>query len=159
MELGCNVGMNFHTLNILLPDAKLYGVEINKKAAAIARNIPGVTIYNESIYDFNGDKKYDLTFTNGVMIHINPDKLPIVYEKLYKNSKRYVLVSEYYNPTPVEVAYRGYEHRLFKRDFAGEMLDIFPDLRLIDYGFFYHRDVNFPLGDNTWFLMEKKYNK
>ena len=35
------------------------------------------------------------------------------------------------------------------------MLDAFPDLRLIDYGFVYHRDPNFPQDDLNWFLMEK----
>ena len=37
--------------------------------------------------------------------------------------------------------YRGHTARLFKRDFAGEMLDRFSDLRLVDYGFRYHRDL------------------
>jgi spore coat polysaccharide biosynthesis protein SpsF len=45
---------------------------------------------------------------------------------------------------------------LFKRDFAGEMLEQFADLRLIDYGFAYRRDPAFPQDDITWFLMEKK---
>jgi spore coat polysaccharide biosynthesis protein SpsF len=65
-------------------------------------------------------------------------------------------VCEYYNPTPVEVTYRGHEQALFKRDFAGEMLDAFPELTLVDYGFTYHRDPKFPLDDSTWFLMEKQ---
>jgi len=31
----------------------------------------------------------------------------------------------------------------------------FNDLRLVDYGFAYHGDSNFPQDDITWFLMEK----
>lgn len=54
------------------------------------------------------------------------------------------------------IPYRGHEQRLFKRDFAGEMLDAYPDLRLVDYGFVYRRDPVFPADDLTWFLMEKK---
>lgn len=89
-----------------------------------------------------------------MLIHINPDELPRVYSKLVDTSKRFfICVAEYYNPTPVEVPYRGHARRLFKRDFAGEMLDRFP-LRLVDYGFAYHRDP-FPQDDLTWFLMEK----
>jgi len=42
---------------------------------------------------------------------------------------------------------------LFKRDFAGELMDNFP-VELVDYGFQYHRDV-FPADDVTWFLMRK----
>jgi hypothetical protein len=44
---------------------------------------------------------------------------------------------------------------LFKRDFAGEMLERYPDLELIDYGFVYKRDNNFPQDDITWFLLKK----
>jgi pseudaminic acid biosynthesis-associated methylase len=90
-----------------------------------------------------------------VLIHINPDRLRSVYETLHKASSRLILVCEYYNPTPVAIPYRGHADRLFKRDFAGEMLDAFPDLRLVDYGFAYRRDPAFPQDDITWFLMEK----
>ena len=69
--------------------------------------------------------------------------------------RRYICVIEYYNPTPVTVQYRGHANMLFKRDFAGEMLDRFAGLRLVDYGFVYHRD-RFPQDDLTWFLMEKR---
>jgi len=55
----------------------------------------------------------------------------------------------------MEVEYRGQSGKLFKRDFAGEMLDRFGDLSLLDYGFVYHRDPNFSQDDMTWFLMEK----
>lgn len=96
-------------------------------------------------------------FTKGVLIHINPDKLSLVYDIMYKSSSRYILVSEYYNPCPVDIKYRGHSEKLFKRDFACEMLDQFPDLRLINYGFVYHRDPNFPQDDMTWFLMEEPH--
>ena len=90
-----------------------------------------------------------------MLIHINPDKLNDVYDRLYRHSKRYILISEYYNPVPVAVNYRGFSDKLFKRDFAGEFMDRFPDVRLLDYGFQYHRDKNFPMDDVNWFLMEK----
>ena len=57
--------------------------------------------------------------------------------------------------SPVAIAYRGDDDRLYKRDFAGEMLDKYNDLRLIDYGFSYRRDAAFPQDDITWFLLEK----
>jgi pseudaminic acid biosynthesis-associated methylase len=79
-----------------------------------------------------------------------------VYEKLFAASSKYILIGEYYNPSPVSVTYRGHSDRLFKRDFAGEMLDLYPELRLIDYGFCYKRDRSFPQDDITWFLLEKQ---
>lgn len=91
----------------------------------------------------------------GVLIHIAPDQLAAVYEKLYQVSRRYILIAEYYNPKPVSIPYRGHADRLFKRDFAGEMLDRYPDLELVDYGFVYHRDPLFPQDDMTWFLLQR----
>ena len=64
------------------------------------------------------------------------------------------MVYEYYNPTPVSVEYRGHQDKLFKRDFAGELIDKF-NLKLIDYGFNYKRENYFPKDDATWFLLEK----
>ncbi len=40
-------------------------------------------------------------------------------------------------------------------NFVGEMLEKYPDLRLVDYGFTYHLHPAFPQYDITWFLMQK----
>lgn len=157
LELGSNIGLNLMAFRNLRPTAKLSAVEINEKAASELRsNVPGVDLHVSSILDFQPQATWDLVFTKGVLIHINPEKLQMVYELMYRASSRYLLVSEYYNPKPAEVTYRGHTGKLFKRDFAGEILDKFSDLSLMDYGFVYHRDVNFPQDDMTWFLLEKR---
>lgn len=156
-ELGANIGLNLIAIKHLLPDATLSAVEINKKAVAgLKKVLKEAVVYQQSILDFSWDAPpQDLVFIKGVLIHINPDMLSQVYQSLYRLSKRYICIVEYYNPTPISVSYRGHENRLFKRDFAGEMMDKYSDLRLVNYGFVYHRDLNFPLDDLTWFLLEK----
>lgn len=156
LELGCNVGLNLVALRRLLPAAKLSAVEINEGAAAKARELnPGTDITHGSILDHKPAQKFDLVFTCGVLIHINPAELPAIYDLMFANSGRYVVVAEYYNPSPTEVTYRGHTARLFKRDFAGELMERHPSLRLLDYGFVYRRDPVFPYDDTTWFVMEK----
>jgi pseudaminic acid biosynthesis-associated methylase len=155
IEFGSNIGLNLIALKQLLPGADFSAIEINPKAAESLKKIEGVRVYNQSILDFVPDSKRDFVFTKGVLIHINPDMLPTVYDLLYQTSSRYICISEYYNPTPVSVPYRGHADVMFKRDFAGEMLDRFEDVQLLSYGFSYHRDNNFPQGDGTWFLLEK----
>lgn len=156
LELGSNIGLNLMAIRHLLPKAQFAAVEINEKAATeLKSHFPDIDLYQKSILDFQPIDTWDLVFTKGVLIHINPNKLPDVYDLIYRASARYVLVAEYYNPKPAEITYRGHTGKLFKRDFAGEMLDHFSDLRLIDYGFVYHRDAYFPQDDLTWFLMEK----
>jgi spore coat polysaccharide biosynthesis protein SpsF len=90
-----------------------------------------------------------------VLIHIEPSRLADAYKVMHAACGRYICVAEYYNPTPMHVPYRGHQNKLFKRDFAGELLDTYPDLRLVDYGFQYHRDQA-PQDDVTWFLLEKR---
>lgn len=155
LEFGANIGMNLLALQRLLPDAELSAIEINRKAVDELQQISRIKVYHRSILDFLSDYQRDLVFTKTVLIHINPENLSQVYESLYASSKRYICLVEYYNPRPVEILYRGHEGKLFKRDFAGEMLERFSDLRLVNYGFVYHRDSVFKQDDITWFLLEK----
>ena len=111
-------------------------------------------IFNKSILDKITEKPSDLTFTVGVLIHINPDYRNLVYDNLVSNSNRYIVIVEYYNPSPVDIIYRGHKDKLFKRDFAGELIEEY-GLNLVDYGFFYKRDKLTPQDDLTWFLLEK----
>ena len=156
IEFGANIGMNLKAIQLLFPDAITKGIEINQEASKIlSKSIGDNNVFNESIFDFSSEESFDVTLIKGVLIHINPEMLPNVYEKLFKHSKKYILICEYYNPSPVTINYRGHSDRLFKRDFAGEMLEKYPTLELMDYGFSYKRDVNFPQDDITWFLLKK----
>ncbi len=156
IEFGANIGMNLLAIQRLLPHAELSAVEINEYAAGQLReNVPSANVHRQSIVDFHSTAQWDLAFTKGVLIHIDPDVLARVYDVLYAASRRYILVVEYYNPSPVEVEYRGHAGKLFKRDFAGDLLDRYDGLQLVDYGFVYRRDTNFPQDDMTWFLLRK----
>ena len=157
IEFGANIGMNLRALRLLYPDMSKSAIEINPEAAKQLREVVRPEcVYNTSILDFESNNTWDLVLIKGVLIHINPDVLPRVYDKLVKAARRYLLVAEYYNPSPVAIPYRGHADKLFKRDFAGEIMDLYPALKLIDYGFAYRRDPKHPQDDITWFLMEKR---
>lgn len=157
IEFGANIGMNLKAIKLLYPGIDAHAIEINAEAAKqLGEVIPPAQVHNSSILDFNPARQWDLILTKGVLIHINPAVLPQVYDKLFAACSRYVMVAEYYDPVPVAIPYRGYSDRLFKRDFAGELMDRHARLKLVDYGFAYHRDPNFPQDDITWFLMEKQ---
>ena len=157
IEFGANIGMNLKALKLLHPTQEQHGIEINADAALqLAQVIPAEHVHQTSILDFKPGQTWDLVLIKGVLIHINPEVLPQVYDKLVAASGRYLLVTEYYNPAPVAIPYRGHADRLFKRDFAGEIMERHPQMQLLDYGFAYRRDPNFPQDDITWFLMEKR---
>lgn len=156
IEFGANIGMNLKAMKLLYPAVELHGIEINTGASnELARVIPASNVVNSSILDFAPLRTWDLVLIKGVLIHINPASLLSVYDKLVASCARYLLVAEYYNPTPIAIPYRGHNDRLFKRDFAGEILERHSQMRLLDYGFAYRRDPCFPQDDITWFLMER----
>ena len=156
MEFGCNIGMNLKAIRTLLPESNLSGIEINKRAVDDLNKWEGKAhVIEGSILDIELDTRFDLTLIKGVLIHINPERLDDVYTRLYNFSDKYICIAEYYNPTPVTIPYRGHDNRLFKRDFAGELMSIYSDLELVDYGFLYQNDPIFPQDDITWFLMKK----
>ena len=157
IEFGANIGMNLKALKLLYPGQEQHAIEINPEAAAqLAEVVPAPNIINDSIIGFQPPRNWDLVLIKGVLIHINPDCLTNIYDSLVAACGSYLLVAEYYNPTPMAIPYRGHSDRLFKRDFAGEIMDRHPKMALVDYGFAYRRDRSFPQDDITWFLLETR---
>lgn len=107
LEIGANIGMNMRALKWLLPTADLHAVEINNDAAQKLKDvIPSDNITIGSILEYEEEQRHELVFTKGVLIHISPDHLESVYKKMAQTSSKYVLIGEYYNPTPVSLDYR-----------------------------------------------------
>ena len=157
IELGANIGNNLKAIKTICPNCKTIGVEINSTAAKILEesDFCDLTI-NETLFDIDSSQYIsDISMTKGVLIHIDPKLLDKAYDILYKSSKKYILLVEYFNPTPVEIIYRGHEKKLFKRDFARDLMKRYDNLNLIDYGFKYNGDNLFPQDDLTWFLLSK----
>ena len=157
IEFGANIGMNLRALKLLYPAQKQVAVEINASAVEeLRKTLAPDSVVHASLLDYVPTRQYDFVLVKGVLIHIDPAHLTRAYDALYQATGRYLLVCEYYNPSPVTIEYRGHADRLFKRDFCGELMERFAALRLVDYGFVYHRDPTFPLDDVTWFLMERR---
>lgn len=153
IEFGAGSGENIQAMEYVWPDALYSAVEINANACRRLSDLDHVIISHGSIYDADL-LPADLVLTKGLLIHIPPERIAEAYDQIYSHAKRYILMCEYYNPTLVAVPYRGHAGKLWKRDFAGEMLDRYGDLRLVEYGFVYRRD-GLPQDDITWFLLEK----
>lgn len=158
VELGAGTGANLRALRMLKPTLKLAGVEINREAC---KHLDGVAdrIIHGSVLDELTEQSWTMSMTKGLLIHINPEDLPAVYATLYAAARRYIFIAEYHNPTPVEVPYRGHAGRLWKRDFAADLMDLYPLLRVVDYGFAWRRDPEASQDDLTWFLFEKPYEE
>ena len=88
-EFGANIGNNLKAIKNICPGCKTIGAEINPKAVEVLEKtnycdvVIGDSIFNIEDAKFNAE----ITMTKGVLIHINPDYLSKVYEKLYRCSK------------------------------------------------------------------------
>ncbi len=154
LEVGCSTGNQLIALQ-KQGFKNLYGIEINPNAIQLAKK------YSENIHIMPGsafdipfkDKHFDLVFTSGVLIHINPKDLPKALKEIHRVSKRYIWGFEYFSLRPQAITYRGHKDRLWKRDFAVEYLKRFPDLRLA-------KEQKYPYTTNTnadaMFLLKKK---
>ncbi len=66
-----------------------------KKILKIKNKIKIVTESNFYESELGQKSPRDLVFIKGVLIHINPEYLELVYKKLYETSKKYILIVEY----------------------------------------------------------------
>lgn len=155
LEFGANIGMNLQAIQQIKPHLDISALEINEVAVAELKKLNLNKVYHQSLLDFKADYSRDFVLIKGVLIHLSPDYLDDAYQILYESSDRYICVAEYYSLTPVAIPYRGHTNKLFKHDFAGEMLDRYTNLKLVDYSFCYHRDKRFGREDFNWFLLEK----
>ncbi|MGB0571208.1 MAG: pseudaminic acid biosynthesis-associated methylase [Alphaproteobacteria bacterium] len=156
LEVGANIGLNMRAL-ATLTSGDLHAVEPGAKAREILSTCGALPL--EHVVDATAaalpfdDSSVDMVFTSGVLIHIAPDDLLPACHEMHRVSGRYIVCAEYFNPVPVEIEYRGHTGFLWKRDFGSFWMENFPDLELVDYGFFWKRATG--LDDLTWWLFRK----
>lgn len=152
LEVGANIGLNIRALQ-KVTGARLLAVEPNNAARRVLKTV------TDDAYDGTADKLWlandtvNLVATCGVLIHIHPDDLADACAEMYRVSNRYIVCIEYFSDKPEEIEYRGQSGMLWKRDFGSFWMEQHPDLKLLDYGFFWRRATG--LDNLTWWLWEK----
>lgn len=132
LEVGCNVG----TQILLLKEMgflEISGVEIQSYALERAKKRLGKTgLLQASALSLPfPDRRFDMVFTSGVLIHIAPPELPVAMAEIHRCAKNWIWGMEYYAPQLTEINYRGNERLLWKTDYARLYLETFDDLELV----------------------------
>lgn len=155
LEVGANIGVNLQAIQHIMPFVTRSAIEPNTQARTkLLQHGIGVYPYvAEEPWDNMG--MFDLVFTRGVLIHVNPKSLPLVYENMYNHSSRYIVMAEYFAPKREMIPYHGQNDLLWRADYAGEIMDMYDNLKLVDYFFVYKRDLIAPQDNVTVFIMEK----
>ena len=106
-EFGTNIGNNLDIIKKSNKKIKTNGIEINKFASKIAEKKGHKILVGSVKNKIKIKSKFDLVFTCGLLIHINPNDLNKVYKNIFSLSKKYILIAEYFNQDPITIKYRG----------------------------------------------------
>lgn len=154
LEVGSNVGAQLQGLQ-RNGFENLYGIELQPYAVEVSKqNTKNINLIKGSAFDIPfKDSFFDLVFTSGVLIHINPDDLNIAMGEIYRCTSEYIWGFEYYADQYSEIPYRGSRNLLWKADFAKLYLDKYEDLELVKEKHFKYLD-----NDNvdSMFLLRKR---
>lgn len=154
LEVGSNVGSQLHGLQSIGFE-NLYGIELQPYAVEVSKqNTKNINLIQGSALDIPfKDSYFDLVFTSGVLIHINPDDLNIVMREIYRCTSEYIWGFEYYADKYTEIPYREHRNLLWKAPFAKLYQDEFRDLELVK-----ENSIKYLDNDNvdSMFLIRKK---
>jgi pseudaminic acid biosynthesis-associated methylase len=115
-EFGCNAGWNLSAIKRAYPDVSVCGEDINEGAVIQAKtcDLNVLTIHSGA----RDVWPHELSFTAGVLIHIAPENLKALMQRVVDASSRWVLAVEYVSHIEKEIEYRGQYGLLWKRPYG-----------------------------------------
>lgn len=153
LEVGCNIGNQLLCLK-KMGFKNLCGIEPQDYAFRIAKQrTHDISIVKGNVFDLPfKDGYFDLVFTSGVLIHINPKDIKKALREIYRCSSKFIWGFEYYSPKYEEIIYRGNRNLLWKADFPKIYTQTFNDMRIKKIKFLkYLKDENV----DEMFLLKK----
>lgn len=157
LEVGANIGLQLEFLQ-KMGFKYLYGIEVSAYAVEMSKSrARGLNIIKGDALDIPfKDDWFDLVFTSGVLIHINPHNLPFAMKEIYRCSSHYIWGFEYYADRLTQVKYREAEQTsdlLWKDNFPMIYCGVFSDLSVLNSRRFKVLGEGF---EDVMFLLEKK---
>lgn len=125
-EMGANAGWNLSAIRRVFPDVMAIGNDINTEACKQAWSA-GLNVVNKLDFTHEILGRYELVFTAGVLIHIEPEHLREVMQALIDKSYRWVLAVEYAADSEEQVQYRGHKDKCWRRPYG----EIYQDMGLL----------------------------
>jgi SAM-dependent methyltransferase len=102
LELGCGPGRNLWALQQRHPALALHGIDINPDGIAYARHRVRGEFLAGDLYQLPallGDRRVDVIFTMGVLIHLHPDTLPGLLDAMRARTRRWLVFVEQVSAT------------------------------------------------------------
>jgi len=114
LEVGSNVGNQLLFLQ-KMGFTSLYGIELQTYAVELSKlRSRNINIIEGTASDIPyKDGFFDLVFTAGVLIHINPSDITLVIAEIHRCTRKYIWGFEYYAENYTEIPYRGQRNLLW----------------------------------------------
>ena len=154
LEVGCNVGNQLLLLQ-KMGFSELLGIELQSHAIKLLRTRRcGLRAIQGTVFQIPcRSRSFDLVFTSGLLIHVNPEHISAAMRELHRCARKYIWGFEYYAEEYSEVTYRGHQNLLWKADFAKMYLERFRDLELVSEMRF--KNIDNPSNIDSMFLLQK----
>ena len=104
LECGCGPGITLKNLEMVIPNAEIYGVDISEKQLNMSKWFTKVSdkiSEHMSIMDITNqmpDRKFDFIFSNAVIMHLTPIRATSALNNMKNASNKYVYLSENKSP-------------------------------------------------------------
>jgi len=153
LEIGAGAGDNLIVLDELLPGAELFATEPNAAArGAMMEALPNVSAFSHSAQGLSlGDGTMDLVFTVCCLIHVPADELNQALSEIYRISRKWIVISEYFAARPEHIDWRG--SHIWKCDFGSALMDLFPTVKPVACNFEWKPLTG--LDHCTWWVFRK----
>ncbi|MCG2692428.1 class I SAM-dependent methyltransferase [Microgenomates group bacterium] len=112
LEVGCGFGRNlkFLTDNGIIAN-RLTGVDISSVLLAQARLSKSVRLIRANVLSLPfSSHSFDLVFTHGLLMHLNPRQLPRALTELTRVSKKHLILIEEIRSRPRQLNYFTWAH-------------------------------------------------
>jgi pseudaminic acid biosynthesis-associated methylase len=156
LEVGCNIGLQLLGLQ-RMGFTNLYGIELQEYAVEKAKaNTRGINIIQGSGFDLPfRDGYFDLVYTAGVLIHIDPKDLTRFMAEMVRCSSSYIWGFEYYSEKTKQLNYRGNEGYMWKADYASVFTANFDGLSLVQRKTYPYISENEKGNEDIMYLLKK----
>ncbi len=114
LEIGCGSGRNLFWIHKLIPDAALYGVDINVEAVAKTRELLTISnISTGSLYDLSRYKEgqIDVVYTSGVLMHVPHEAIEQAVREMNRIASVAVVHFELHGPS------HQFDYHRYPRDY------------------------------------------
>ncbi len=140
LEIGCNCGPNLYLIAKKFPNIEIKGIDINSIAIKYGNElltkegISNVKLLVGKADELNQfqDNKFDIVFTDALLIYIGPDKIKKIMQEMFRITRRALILTEWHSENQDKDPYGLgiYHFGCWKRNYVNLLKHFIPKDRI-----------------------------